>query len=643
MKSGTYPLFQSGVKLKLPGFALFVLLFTCVNSKLYSQNTPISGVVNSYYSVTEIIPSKACVRVTNAAGLNYNDKVMLVQMKGASINTNDNSSSFGDTISLNNAGNYEIGGVCTVIGDSVFLIYMLLNQYTVSGKVQLVKIPQYVSATVVDTLKGAPWDNATGTGGVLAVSVEEDLILNAPIYADSSGFRGGAFRLSDGTCGNTLFPPPATAYAYDATELAPQNGAFKGEGVAEVATSISGGRGAPANGGGGGNNHNNGGAGGANLTEGGIGGGNSSSAGCTLTLQGRGGKALSNHGGSKIFFGGGGGAGHSNNGTAATRGGGNGGGIIFIQANNLISNGNKIISNGQGGGAAIGDGAGGGGAGGTIILDITNYVDAVTIQANGGNGGNLNNQATDSRCYGAGGGGSGGGLYFTGAMPAGSISTNGGSPGVESNRSVNCNAAVPPVAGSNGQILSNYAYNYSSALSSTYCALLLPVEIVYFKARYINNQVELNWQVAQPEIMENFIIERSTDGYNWISIHQQSGMETISTYKAIDNSPKPGINYYRLRITEHSGAITYSVIQKAYTDLPGSVVNIYPNPAKNKLYFTGDISKINNIRLLDLSGKLLWQKNIKSSAYSLEVDLPALSSGVYLLKIGEVVKKISIF
>ena len=198
---------------------------------------------------------------------------MLIQMKGASINTNSNSSSFGDTTSLNNAGNYEIGTICNVTGDSVFMVFMLLNQYTVADKVQLVKIPQYYSATVTDTLKAAPWNNTTGTGGVLAISVEEDLILNAPIYADSSGFRGGAYRLSGDDCSNVS---PANAYAYNADVFDPttQHGSFKGEGIAEVAASESGGRGAPANGGGGGNNHNNGGGGGANLSAGGDGGGN---------------------------------------------------------------------------------------------------------------------------------------------------------------------------------------------------------------------------------------------------------------------------------------------------------------------------------------------------------------------------------
>ncbi|WP_276502572.1 T9SS type A sorting domain-containing protein [Terrimonas pollutisoli] len=639
MKSGTYPLLSPAAKQKLTGFAL-LLLFGLINSTLYSQNTSISGVVNSYFSVTEIVPSKACVRVTNPSGLNYNDKVMLIQMKGASINTNANSSSFGDTTSLNNAGNYEIGKVCTVIGDSVFLIYMLLNQYTISGKVQLVKIPQYVSATVVDTLKAAPWDNATGIGGVLAVSVAEDLVLNEPISADSAGFKGGEFLLSSGDCSDFS---PANDYAYNANDLSPQDGAFKGEGVATVAASISGGRGAPASGGGGGNNHNNSGGGGANLSAGGIGGGNSSSAGCEISMPGRAGKALGNYSGTKVFLGGGGGAGHTNNGFSNSRGGGHGGGIIFIEAKNLVGNSKKISADGQTGGPSRGDGAGGGGAAGTLLMDVTNYVGSVTIEANGGNGGASDDGVINGRCYGGGGGGSGGAIYFSGSGPASGVTTTAGNGGVESRRSATCVTAVPGVAGTVGQISTSYAYFSSTVLISNYCTLLLPVEIVYFKTRYINNQVQLSWQVAQPDIVETYIIERSTDGYNWIAINQQRAIETISTYKDLDLSPKTGVNYYRLKIIEHSGAITYSVIQKVYTDLPANRVNVYPNPAKNKLYITGDVSTVHNIWLLDVSGKLLWQKNITPSPVSLEVDLPVLPAGIYLLKIGDALKKLSIY
>src|SRR5262245_36912121 len=98
-------------------FRSLILLLTLGCSSYFSccQVTPISGIVNSYFKVIEVIPAKSCLRVTNPAGLSSNDKVMLVQMKGASINTNAGSSSFGTISAMNNAGNYEMNTVCTVI------------------------------------------------------------------------------------------------------------------------------------------------------------------------------------------------------------------------------------------------------------------------------------------------------------------------------------------------------------------------------------------------------------------------------------------------------------------------------------------------------------------------------------------------
>lgn len=618
---------------------LFLLLTIYFYSS--SAQTPISGIVNSYYRVTDIVPATACVIVTNPAGLSHNDKVMLVQMKGAGINTNASSSSFGDTTSLNNAGNYEIARVCHVIDDSVFMVFMFLNQYTVSGKIQLVKIPQYYNADVIDTLKPAPWNNTTGTGGILAIDVEEDLILNAPIYGDSSGFRGGAYRLSDGTCGN-LFPPAATDYAYNANNLAPQDGAFKGEGIADVSAAQSGGRGAPANGGGGGNNHNNGGGGGANLSIGGDGGGNSSSGGCRVNLLGKSGKALSSYSGKKIFAGGGGGAGHANNGFPAAYGGGHGGGIIFIQAKNLVGNNEKITANGQRGSAAIGDGAGGGGAGGTVIMNINNYIGTATIESNGGLGGSVNNQVTAGRCYGSGGGGSGGAIYFSGAAPIIPITVNAGNGGIETFRSGTCSPAIPSLAGSAGQIIPNYTYSSSLILESSYCATLLPVELIWFKVSYTNDQVLLKWQTAQSETGERFIIERSGDGNTWIQINEQSAIDEILVYQDIDPSPKAGTNFYRLKMIDKINAVNYSTVQKVFVPSKNDLIKIYPNPAHKKIIVTGTMFSHSEISVFDLSGKLLWQKKLSARQSMIEVDLPILSRGIYLVKVGDAVKKLII-
>jgi hypothetical protein len=613
---------------------LFLSLFFHF-SMAYSQTTNISGIVNSYYQVVEIIPVKAAIRVANVTGLNMNDKVMIIQMKGASVSTANNSG-FGDTTGgLNNAGNYEIGTICTIRNDTVFLFFNLINQYTVSEKVQLVKFAEYYSANVIDTLKAASWNNAGGTGGVIAISVDQDLTLNAPVSVDSSGYEGGSAILSGGG-----FCITASGYTYNPNITSPstQNGATKGEGVAIIASNINGGRGAPANGGGGGNYHNNGGGGGANLATGGYGGGNSSITGCTGIYRGLGGKALSSWNGIKIFPGGGGGAGHFNNNIPAY-GGGNGGGIIFITANNLIGNGYKITANGQTGGSNVSDGASGGGAGGTIIMDVLNsYSGSVIIQAIGGNGGNANDGLSSGRCYGAGGGGSAGVIYFTGSTPAITVNTNGGSAGSEISSDPVC-ALILPSAGSNGSIISNYSYTRSISPGG-YCSILLPAGILYFKATANQNKAWLQWRIANPELVKNFIIER-LDYNGWESLNQLSPNDHTEEYHFIDNNPIPGTNQYRLKIIKTSDQVFYSSVQKIFIDI-NNEFDIYPNPATNQLNITGNFSSSTMFILSDLSGKLIWQKKIFNSSNIVRVNLPSLTPGIYIIRINDSVKKLMI-
>lgn len=621
-------------------FPVFALL------SLFASSQNISGIVNSYYRVIEVIPAKACVRLNSVAGLSMNDKAMIVQMKGASINTADVTlPTFGDTTSLNNAGNYEIGDICYIRGDSVFFVYMLLNQYSPGafGKVQLVRIPEYASATVTDTLRAAPWDSVAATGGVLAIFVNDDLTLNAPISADSSGFRGGRHRLSGSSCSNS---PGANNYAYPGGASPTQNGAYKGEGVADIIANQNGGRGAIANGGGGGNNHNNGGGGGANLSAGGIGGGNSTSGtfNCRLSIQGRGGKALNSYGGKKIFPGGGGGAGHVNNGFAATNGGGHGGGIIFIHANNIISNNQKISANGKIGGPSASDGASGGGAGGTIIMDITTgYSGTLTIQADGGQGGTSDDGLNEDYCYGAGGGGSGGVVYFSGSTPGAPVTTTAtaGPAGPEVNHDVSCQDTVLSGPGSAGVIIPGYTYTHSVVLANTYCSVLLPVELNYFNARYNSGQVALNWKVGQSEAIDRFIIERSGENNRWAPIHQVSANDAVSVYSYIDASPLSGYNLYRLKIIKDDNKVVYSSVQRVFVPGKNENITIYPNPAHKKIVITG-ISSSPEISLLDLSGKLIWQKKVVTNQASIEVELPSLPLGVYTIKINQTARKLII-
>ncbi len=606
---------------------------------LFSQTTNISGIVNSYYRVIQNVPARSALRLDNTSGLGYGNLVLIIQMKGATIQT-ANTINYGDTLNLNGAGSYEIATICAVRDDSVFFFNDLLNSYDTAHKVQLIKFAEYYSANVTGTVKPASWDSTTGTGGVIAIRTEETLTLNAAILADSTGYNGGGFLIHSGTCNNFS---PATGYAYDGNNTGSNlTGAFKGEGVAIFTATEDGGRGAPANGGGGGNNHNNGGAGGANLAAGGNGGGNYTtvSGACTGARQGLGGKALSSWSGNKLFMGGGGGAGNVNN-NVPTHAGGDGGGIIIIIAKDIVGNGQKISANGRIGGNGGSDGASGGGAGGTIVMHVQNsYSGLLTVEANGGTGGTANNQSILNRCYGAGGGGSGGAIYFNGSVPAVTNTVNGGAMGP--NTSVNgCGVPVLATAGTVGSVISNYTYKSSTSPSSV-CENLLPVKLIYFNAMLTSSKkAKLDWQIANPRDAAFFFVEKLSSSGTWIRIATIPANDANRFYSFIDDHTIYGENMYRLYMEGKDRSASYSN-QKRVILASGSSFNFYPNPATKKLTVSGNFTGDTRLQLTDISGRLILEKKIPSGPGQYELNLPSLPNGIYLLRSGMFTEKLMI-
>lgn len=384
----------------------------------------LSGIMNRYTAVTAIDTCRNGVTVASSNGFRAGEQVIVIQMQGAVINT-DNSADFGNVTALGSAGLYEKVIISSVDGDFITFERKLRNVYDVSGAVQLVTMPVYIDANVREDLQARPWDGATG--GVIALDVRGTLTMEANIDAGAAGFRGGQANIqADSDCNLT------TRIRDYRLALGSWRGAAKGEGIAPWTGGAEAGRGPQANGGGGGNDHNAGGGGGANATAGGRGGRNDepSFGGCKGNFPGEGGKAITADT-ARLFLGGGGGAGDENN-EAATSGG-IGGGIIILAVDRLVGNGFSLRANGADGENTGGDGAGGGGAGGSILVLGGVLTDNLLIEARGGKGGDIDNRG-QNRCHGPGGGGSGG-RYLGPADWSPAVDLTGGAAGVSFNSS----------------------------------------------------------------------------------------------------------------------------------------------------------------------------------------------------------------
>jgi hypothetical protein len=431
---------------------LLSLLLVC-SSQFVSAQTDIRGIVNDYTAASATTCSNS-ILVDDAAAFSTGDLVLIIQMKGASIDLS-NTASFGNISDYGSTGKYEVNEVSAIGIGELFLTYTISNTYDFSGAVLVVRVASYGDVLVDSTLTCAPWNGTTG--GILAIYISGDLTLAADVDVSGKGFAGGEFANYPDSC------PFGLSWNGYKTSITSGNGAPKGEGFTTVGDADRGGRGKLANGGGGGNDHNAGGGGGSSGASGGQGGERDvslfSCPGPGVGLPG----VVPDHSNieNRIYLGGGGGAGHGNNGNATA--GGNGGGIALIMAHNIDGNGHTIRANGNSLPLVNADGGGGGGAGGSLLLDMGAISSDFLTELKGGDGSDISGYA----CTGPGGGGSGGIIRHTGpGLPAGIFNDlAGGTAGVTVTVGSDCyNSSNGAADGEIGSIVADWPLLYSEEL-----------------------------------------------------------------------------------------------------------------------------------------------------------------------------------
>jgi uncharacterized repeat protein (TIGR01451 family) len=316
---------------------------------------------------------------------------------------------------------------------------------------QVVRVPQYTTATLGSTLTASYWDGSSG--GILAFDVQGALALGgATTSVSGHGFRGGGAQQRTGQAGgsDTAYVSQSTTnyhaskgegtagtprWLYDPATLAVINAGAEGYPNGSFA------RGAPGTAGGGGtdsdpaaNQENSGGGGGGN---GGLGGRGGNAWRSNSPVGGFGGGAIAVDP-ALTTLGGGGGAGTRNNSTGDESSASAGGGIVMIRADSLTGTG-TIEADGLSANTADttpdNDGGGGGGAGGTVLVFAPNGgFSGLTANARGGRGSDawptVALTAYPGERHGPGGGGGGGRVFLSGSPAAAVVA--GGASGITS-------------------------------------------------------------------------------------------------------------------------------------------------------------------------------------------------------------------
>lgn len=157
------------------------------------------------------------------------------------------------------------------------------------------------------------------------------------------------------------------------------------------------------------------------------------------------------------------------------------------------------------------------------------------------------------------------------------------------------------------EICSNVEWNSNTVLEGyaclpvthPFCASVLPIELIYFKAETCDfNKICFNWETATEHNNDHFEIERSKNAVDFLKVitlpskaPDGNSLYKIS-YKAIDETPLNGVNYYRLKQVDNNQMKTNSKIISVHSVLEhGLQFLIFPN--SNSGTFTAQIIGLN--------------------------------------------------
>lgn len=161
----------------------------------------------------------------------------------------------------------------------------------------------------------------------------------------------------------------------------------------------------------------------------------------------------------------------------------------------------------------------------------------------------------------------------------------------------------------------------------------LPLGLLSFNASpRSDNEVLIQWEVANTADVREYTVERSVDG---ISFYAMGTIDATAekAYRLHDYSPLVGKSYYRLHTIESGGRDSYSNVVQVFIG-SNHYVQIAPMPAHDNIMITTNEIGLSAC-LSDMQGKVRQTFMVNN-----KVDISSLPVGVYLLKLssGEVMK-----
>ncbi|MCP4461091.1 MAG: T9SS type A sorting domain-containing protein [Cytophagales bacterium] len=168
--------------------------------------------------------------------------------------------------------------------------------------------------------------------------------------------------------------------------------------------------------------------------------------------------------------------------------------------------------------------------------------------------------------------------------------------------------------------------------------VVLPVDLLYFKASRESSEILLEWATASEINNDHFEIEKSFDGINFSKSIEVSGSGNSSDqvkYNYVDMVAQNGDVYYRLSQVDFDGTSeTYNTIFVG-GEIPENNISIYPNPSDGANLTLRSLSSEANTGLViiyNLKGNVISKHHLAFNESQISMN-PKLPKGIYFAKI----------
>lgn len=184
--------------------------------------------------------------------------------------------------------------------------------------------------------------------------------------------------------------------------------------------------------------------------------------------------------------------------------------------------------------------------------------------------------------------------------------------------------------------ISNISATYQSNTDPT-----LPVSLISFTGKKLNDGIELNWATASEQHNDYFELFRAGDGKNYASLGKITGKgnsNELTNYVFTDRNPLGGYNYYQLKQIDKDGTINLIEEKVAikYDLAKDEVFTVSSTENKLNVSITATNATLADFYVYDMNGRRLTQAKLSLTAgkNTCSVDAKNLTNGVLIARVS---------